>query len=243
MFGFLKTKIEVLSALAFLQTDMHSHLIPAIDDGSKSIEESRLLIDQLKYLGFKKLFTTPHIYSEYYPNTPEIILSGLENLKEKINLIDIDVDAAAEYYVDEQFIKAVESGDKLLTFSKNKILIEYSMLAELPHTFSIIFDLKTKGYHPIIAHPERYLYFGKQIEKFVKMKEMGAELQVNLLSLSGHYGPEQKKLGIELIKLGLVDYLGTDLHRISHIESIRKMLGERKMRKLIEKYEFKNHLL
>lgn len=222
---------------------MHSHLIPGIDDGAKTIEDAITMIQRLKDLGYRKIITTPHITGEYYPNTPEIILNGLAQVKTALaeKEIDIEIEAAAEYYLDDYFEKLLNDNSKLLTFSNNHILVEFSMLLEPANGFDLIFQLKTRGYQPILAHPERYLYFDKNFKKFEEIKSLGCEMQVNLLSLSGYYGKEQKKLGIKLLQAGMIDYLGTDLHRASQLKSINQI--DSASTKLFRTTQFKNQNL
>jgi len=219
---------------------MHSHLIAGIDDGAKSIEDSITMLLQLKELGYKKIITTPHIMGEYYPNSPKIIREGLEKIKTVLveRNIQFEIEAAAEYYLDDYFENLLTQEEELLTFSDNRILVEFSMLSEPANGFDLLFQLKTRGYLPILAHPERYLYLEKEIEKLERIKSLGCEMQVNLLSLGGYYGKSQKKFGLQLIQLGMIDYLGTDLHRASQIKYFEKL--DSRTKKLIEKTEFKN---
>ncbi|MFK7808452.1 MAG: tyrosine-protein phosphatase [Saprospiraceae bacterium] len=242
MFNFFKKSPARKADFSFLQTDIHSHLIPGIDDGSKTIEESIDLIRQLMDLGYRKIITTPHIMGEYYPNTPERIETGLVELikaleKEKI---DIEISVAAEYNLDDFFDNLLKENKRLLTFSENHLLVELSTFAPPSNVFDTIFQLKAKGYQPILAHPERYLYYEKDFAKFEKLKEMGCYFQVNLLSLAGHYGKGQKLLGIKLLEKGYVEFLGTDLHRERHIEKISKVYEDRKVAKLLDKLTFRN---
>lgn len=220
---------------------MHSHLIPGIDDGAKTMEDSIGMIEKLIGLGYEKIITTPHIFNDYYPNTPEIILSGLKDLKAALaeRGMKIEIEAAAEYYVDGFFENLLQTNAQLLTFSDNCLLIEFSTFAEPANALDIIFQLNTRGYQVILAHPERYLYFTKQFEKFEKFKSVGCSLQVNLLSLTGYYGSEQKKLALKLLKAGMVDYLGTDLHKESQIAELMKM-DKKILNKILKKGTFKN---
>lgn len=244
MFSFFRKKNKPPQDFSFLQVDMHSHLIPGIDDGAKTLEDSITMIQRLKELGFRKIITTPHITGEYYPNTPEIILNGLAQVKTALveQGIDIEIEAAAEYYLDDYFENLLNENKKLLTFSDNHILVEFSMLVEPANAFDLIFQLKTRGYQPILAHPERYLYFEKNFKKFEEIKSLGCEMQVNLLSLSGYYGKEQKKLGIKLLQSGMIDYLGTDLHRASQFKSICN-ISDRFINKIFQTTQFKNQNL
>ena len=219
---------------------MHSHLIPGIDDGAKNIEASISLIRELSNLGFQKIITTPHIMSEYYPNTPKIIQAGLSNLKTALSKTDIKIEitAAAEYYIDDHFEKLIQSNASLMSFSDNFILIEFSTLSPPANALDIIFQLKTRGYQPILAHPERYVYYANQFEKFEKIKSLGCNFQVNLMSLTGYYGSQQKKLAIQLLKAEMVDYLGTDLHRASQLKELNNL--DKGILRLLKKMKFKN---
>ena len=223
---------------------MHSHLIPGIDDGAKTVEESVALIKQLVELGYSKIITTPHIMQEYYPNTPAIIQEGLERLRAALKAegVEVEIEAAAEYYADDYFEQLINSGN-LLSFADQHILIEFSTLAAPNNALEVIFQLKTKGYKVILAHPERYTYYADRWEWFEKIHSLECKLQVNLLSLAGHYGPQQKKLGIKLLKNGLVDLLGTDLHHQHHLNKIKGLLKDRSIQKLIRQKAFYNSKL
>lgn len=244
MFSFFKKKSNTEIDFSFLHTDMHSHLIAGIDDGAKTIDDAVEMVKSLKKLGFKKIITTPHIFGDYYPNTPEIIRSGLNLLKTALSKaeIDIEVEAAAEYYIDDYFENLLATNVELLSFSNDKILIEFSTLSEPINIHNIIFQLNTRGYHPILAHPERYLYYENNFEQFRKIKSMGCSFQVNLLSLAGYYGAAQKKLAIKLLKAGMVDYLGTDLHRQSQLKALYNHI-DKSVWKIINKTNFKNNQL
>ena len=131
MFKWFSKKEQVLEELSLskIGTDLHSHLIPGIDDGARDMEASILLIKKFIDLGFKKIITTPHIMSDLYQNTPEIINSGLSKLKQELikQEIDIIVEAAAEYYVDYNFEQKIGT-EKFMTFGDKNILIEFSFL-------------------------------------------------------------------------------------------------------------------
>lgn len=223
---------------------MHSHLIPGIDDGSKSIEDSIFMLDELRKLGYSKCIVTPHIYEAYFPNTASSIKQGFETTITS-NSYDgqMELAYAAEYFADEHLLAEIDAGAGLLEVSKGKVLVETSMIAEMPNFRQVLFKLRTNSYTPIIAHPERYTYFELDFERFTEFKRMGCELQVNLLSLSGFYGKKQLKLGIELIQKGLVDYLGTDLHHPYQLEHLKGLLGNYKVMRLLEAQDFKNSML
>lgn len=240
MFSIFKKK--VINDFSDLGVDLHSHLIPGIDDGSKSMEESIEMIRGFVDLGYKKIITTPHIMSEYYPNTASSITNGLVALKKVLaeKNIAIKIEAAAEYYADHEFRKKLEDKVELLSFSGNHVLIEFSMLDEGVDPFDVIFKLKTLGYIPIIAHPERYLYYAEKKEIFQKMSDQGCKLQVNMLSLTGHYGSRQKKLALQLLDMGIVNFLGSDCHHMNHLIKIKSLIFNKKIARLIKSGAFRN---
>ncbi len=211
----------------FLHTDIHSHLIPNIDDGVKSWEESLSILANLQSLGINKVITTPHIMSDYYENTPEIIRSNLEILKSKIAKtegLDIIIEAAAEYYVDERLYKYVEQGEELLSFGSNYILIETSFLNKPVLLLDLIFLLQSKGYKPILAHPERYIYLQEDYNLLDEIINTGTLLQVNINSFVGYYSPKAKNLAEHLVNQKLVNLLGSDIHNQKHLALYKKAI-------------------
>jgi len=220
--------------LSVLKTDMHSHLIPGIDDGSKSMEESVDLIRKLADLGFKKLIITPHIMGDYFKNTPEIILSGLESLRFAVKNagMSIELEAAAEYLVDDGFEEKLKSG-KLLTFGNNYLLIELSFFAEPPNLSSLLFDLQIAGYKVVLAHPERYSYWNDDFKKYEELKNRNIFLQLNIVSLSGFYSEQSKKMAEKLIDKKMIDFLGTDSHNFDYIKGVEESLFEKSLNKVL----------
>jgi len=235
LFNAFKKKEDPLHGYDALHTDMHSHLIPGIDDGAKTIEDSIALIKELHSLGFKKLITTPHIMSDYFRNTPENILAGLEKVRAAVEEegIPIQIEAAAEYYIDDGFVRKLEA-EKLLTFGDNHLLFEISYINCPDNIDEIIFRMMVLGYKPVMAHPERYPFWYSNFDKYQKFHDQGVLLQVNTNSLSGYYGYEAKKLSEKLVENNLVDLLGTDCHHLKHIEGLKRGLKERTLKKLLE---------
>ncbi|MFC3416397.1 tyrosine-protein phosphatase [Algoriphagus hitonicola] len=219
-----KRKPEVLEALdlSWLQADMHSHLIPGIDDGSKSMEESLALVRRLADYGLKKLITTPHIMSEYYRNNPEIIGMGLEDLRKAVKKegIDIEIDAAAEYYMDEIFLEKVKKGEKLLTFGEQHILVETGFINRPQMLLEIFFHLEMAGYKPVFAHPERYQYLHADKALLQDLLDRNIILQINLLSLTGFYSKQVKDFAELLLEKGNVQFLGTDCHNERYLDML-----------------------
>lgn len=229
---------------SLIGADMHSHLIPGIDDGSATIEDSVHLIKCMHDLGYRKLVITPHIMSDYFKNTREIISSGLEKLKEALAKAGIPMvlDAAAEYMYDDGFIKKVESG-KLLTFGKNYLLIELSPYYPPDRFFDTVFELKTSGINPILAHPERYQYWHDSPDVYQSLHDREILLQVNLPSLGGFYAPQVKKVAEMLIDKDIVDFIGTDLHNERYFEQIMKARYSSHFIKLTQSPNLKNKAL
>lgn len=226
-FDFLNKKHQEVAPLdlSWLRVDMHSHLIPGIDDGSKSMEESLELLRRLADYGLEKIITTPHVMYEYYKNTPEIIRMGLEDVRKaaKREGISIQIEAAAEYYMDEIFLEKVKMGEELLTFGDQYILVETGFINKPQMLLDILFHLEMGGYKPILAHPERYQYLlidKKLQEELIERKLL---FQVNLLSLTGFYSKQVKEFGESLIDRGVVPLLGTDCHNARYLDMLETL--------------------
>ena len=240
MFNIFKRKPK-LPDYSFLGVDLHSHLLPGIDDGARSIGHSIALIEMLQKLGFHTLITTPHVMAEMYTNDIPTIKAKhqevLAALKEKE--IDIELHAAAEYLMDEGF-GAKADNRELLTLPGNRVLVEMSFFAPPPMLEDYLFRLQTRGYHPLLAHPERYLFLKGDQRKYRELKDRGCEFQLNLLSLGGYYGKPTRENAYELLNAGLIDFLATDLHHEGQAERLQEMLWDKNMAKALRKKEFKN---
>jgi len=227
LFDLFKKKPTVIEpfSLDWLEVDMHSHLIPGIDDGSKTTEESLELIGRLSSYGLRKIITTPHIMSEYYRNTPEIIKMGLEDLKKSVKNagIDIEIEAAAEYYLDEIFLEKVKAGEEILTFGKNYILVETGFINRPQMLLETLFQLEMSGYTPIFAHPERYQYLLADKKLLEDLIDRRLLFQVNLLSLTGFYSKPVKDFAERLIERGVVKFFGTDCHNPRYLDMLETL--------------------
>jgi tyrosine-protein phosphatase YwqE len=228
----------------FYTTDIHSHLIPDIDDGVKTLEESISIIKNLKELGYQKLITTPHIMSHRFPNTKETILSGLEKVKIELKKqnIDIIIEAAAEYYYDEYFIELIRKKD-LLTFGDNHILFELSYTANPFGLEQVVYELLNYGYKPILAHPERYTYYSQSLEKYHNLKDLGLLFQINLNSLNKFYGKNPKIAAEYLVENSLVDFVGSDIHSMRYFDSLNDYIQMGKLEEVFEKNQIKNNFI
>lgn len=221
--------------------DMHSHLVPGVDDGAKDVEDSLNLINGLKELGFTHLFTTPHTLQDIHPNTSATLQQGFSLLDNRLPE-GINMGISSEYYLDDQFNQQIEEG-AVMPLPGNRLLIEFSQIAR-PHDLEErIFDLGIKGYQIILAHPERYLFFHKQLNYYSRLKEMGVELQVNALSLTDHYGKNIKQIAEKLIEKDMVDFIGTDIHHVKHLDSLKQVPSSKHFVRLIDSRLLKNKSL
>ncbi|UCS94441.1 capsular biosynthesis protein [Echinicola marina] len=230
---FKNKKMEPLS-LDWMAVDMHSHLIPGIDDGAKTLDESVAMVKRLKNFGLRKLITTPHVMTEFYKNTPEIISEGLEKLQKALikEAIDIEIEAAAEYYLDEVFMEKINNGEPLLTFGDNHVLIETGFINKPRMLQETLFALETKGYKPIFAHPERYLYLHQDPQLLDSLIDKAVTFQINLLSLTGYYSKPVKTLAEKLIDRNAVKFVGTDCHNHRYLDSLEKLPSSKYYEKL-----------
>ncbi len=219
-----------------VRVDMHSHLIPEIDDGVDSYEEAIEMIRQMLELGYSKFVTTPHIMGDFYKNSPDTILPRLEKLRSKLveNGLDVEIEAAAEYYLDEWFVKKLSKNEPIMTMGDNFVLVETSYINRPQQLEQVLFDLKTSGYKPILAHPERYTYMYNDFENYTKLFDTGVYFQLNINSLSGYYSKAAKKISQELIKKRMVHFIGTDLHGPRHIEALKNSMKTKAYRRLGE---------
>jgi len=220
-----------------LGTDMHAHWIPGIDDGAKTMDEALSMLQGMATLGFTTCIATPHIMADYYRNTPQGIREGLENVRAAARAagLSLRLEAAAEYYLDEQFVALLEKGD-MLTFGADYLLFELSYVNRPSNFQTAIFQIQTHGYQPVLAHPERYPYFSEDgnLTPFREMADQGVLLQLNLGSLTGQHGPFARHLARELVDAQLVHFAGTDVHRASQTRDLEQLRTDRWFHKLLD---------
>ena len=230
--------------LTMLGTDLHSHLIPGIDDGAKTLEDALILVRALHELGYTKLITTPHVMSDYYQNTPETILSGLEKLRKAVETsnIPVTIEAAAEYYIDENFASKIDKKE-LLTFADNHVLIELPFFNEPKNLNTEIFNLTIAGYKVVLAHVERYTYWYHDFENYEKLKDREVLFQLNLTSFYEDGKSHLRKISEKLIDAGMINFLGSDAHNMEHIEKVRKIRNNKHLKKLIDSGNLLNKIL
>ena len=245
MFSIFRKKPASTTDLGWLQTDLHSHLVPGIDDGAPDMATTLELIRGLKELGFTNLITTPHILWELYPNTPEIIIKGSTEVEQKLQeeSLQIPFKAAAEYYIDEHFDDELRAKKPLLTIKDNLVLVEFSMLTAPFDLQELLFEMQVQGYQPLIAHPERYIYLRHNKAFYDELKNWGCLFQLNLLSLVGHYGGVVQDLAAYLVQKEYYDYAGTDLHSARHLQGLQKLGSAPLYNQLRQSGRLQNHLL
>jgi len=245
MFKLFSKSSQGKTDLSPLYADMHSHLLPGIDDGSPDIETSLILIRGMMELGYKKLITTPHILGDMYRNTREGILEKLEVVRTALKKegIGVELDAGAEYFLDDHVAGLLRKNEPLLTISGNMVLVEFSMAHPSMSLKEILFEMQMQGYQPVIAHPERYTYLERNKEFYEDLKDAGCLFQLNLLSLTGYYGKSVHNLAQHLIKKGYYNLVGTDLHHISHLEELNNPALATPLNKLLESGKIRNDQL
>jgi len=222
MFSFFKKKATVSIDYSILRSDMHSHLIPGIDDGAPDMATSLKLIGGLAELGYKKIYTTPHIMWDMYPNTREDILSRLVDLRKAVKDkgLDIEINAAAEYFIDEHFRQLLADKKQLLTIHNTMVLVEFSLANPPMELKDVLFEMQLQGYQPIIAHPERYLYLEHTKNFYDELKDYGCMFQLNMLALGGFYGRSVQEFAQYLAKKDYYNLVGTDMHHVRHLQGL-----------------------
>lgn len=218
MFSFLTSRKP--EKLTPLHCDIHSHLLASIDDGATDWKNSLDLIRELKKLGFTKLITTPHIKYDTFRNDAQGILTKLQELKKQLdqNKIDIEIEAAAEYYLDEVAYNQLIAKERFLTFGKSYLLVETNFLSEPYQLKDFIFHAATQGYQVVLAHPERYAFMN--MSKAEDLKNRGVLFQLNSISLCEYYSKSIQKLAHQLIDKGWINFLGSDCHNLQQAEAL-----------------------
>lgn len=234
--SFLKPKDTSPASVLPIKTDIHSHLIPAIDDGVQSIEESLTVLREMEAIGYEKVITTPHSMPGTYDNSPENIYAGLEIMREAIKKegINIQLEAATEYYLDESFVELIDSGAPLMTFGNKHVLFETPFMNMPPQLKEVTFKLSLKGYKPVFAHPERYLYLMQSEYLLDELIDRNVILQLNIIALTGCYSKPVQKFAEKLIDMKAVKLVGTDCHNMGHIELLKEAVKTKYFKKLMD---------
>ncbi|WP_125723218.1 tyrosine-protein phosphatase [Flavobacterium ustbae] len=218
MLSFLQSKPVLKELLDGTFTDIHSHILPGIDDGAQNITKSIKLVSSLENLGISQIITTPHINHYVWNNSPEIIAAKLQETQNALeeNKIKTPVRSAAEYFIDSWFENHFKE-EKLLTLKDNYVLVEISYLNAPLNIYKTIFEIQVAGYIPVLAHPERYTFYHNRFSEYEKLKNAGCMFQLNLLSTVDYYGSKITKIADELLEKGLYTFCGSDVHHKKHI--------------------------
>ena len=224
-----------LNDFSAVAVDMHSHLIPGIDDGAATIDDSIALARRMYDLGYKKMITTPHIQHEFFKNTPQNIQQGIQEVRAALKQENIPllVEAAAEYLIDDGF-EDIHAKGELMTFGEKYVLVELSYYNPHPNLKGIIFNLQVEGYRIILAHPERYAFWFDDFKQYEDLKNRDVYFQINLVSLSGYYPDPIKKISEKLIERGMIEFAGSDMHNMRSIDALERSIKEKSLVKLIE---------
>lgn len=235
MFNFFQKKYFIKDQLEDF-IDIHNHVLPGIDDGAANTQASLELVEGFSGLGITKFIATPHIMNDYYPNSSESIGNALKILRKELDVEgkkNIQIKAAAEYMMDQAFLELIEKED-LLTLAENKVLVEMSYFQAPINLNEILFQLQTRKYVPVLAHPERYAFFhSKSLDKYKVLKSRGCSFQLNILSLVGHYGKNIQEIAFRLLEEEMIDFLGTDTHQMRHLEKLAGIQMSKKHIQLI----------
>lgn len=216
----------------FFSTDVHCHVIPGVDHGSPDISTSLELLERMSSWGIRRIVGTPHVTESVFVNDPETLAPAAALLHDAVveKGISLDMAQSAEYRIDELFKEQAKAG-RLCPFPGNYLLVENSFMQEPWGLDNILFDLSVKGFKPILAHPERYLYYHSRPERYRDLHNAGTLFQVNLLSLAGYHGKAEKRMAERLIAEDLVDFIGTDLHHHRHADTIEEYLASKEYRR------------
>lgn len=229
------TKNKKPKSVLPITTDFHSHLLPNLDDGVSSFEQAEEIINRFIALGYKKIITTPHVMYDYYRNSPETILPKLKELKNYLasKNISIQLEAAAEYNLDENLMRLIQSDEPLLTLGEKYLLFETNFFSEPLNLKEFIFLASTKGYKLILAHPERYLYIQNDLKKAEDILDRGVLFQLNINSLVGMYDKASQVTAQKLIDKGWIHFAGSDCHNINQMISIENAVATRYFQKAL----------
>ncbi|NER16866.1 tyrosine-protein phosphatase [Spongiivirga citrea] len=232
---FFKKKTVTLSDLIPKgYVDIHSHLLPGIDDGSKNIYQTTKLVKMLNEIGVEHFITTPHVMDDVWPNTTDRINNKLietANLLKTFKINFSSFSAAAEYMIDDLFLKRLQKND-LLTIGEDYLLVEMSTFNPPINILEIIFEMKLAGYKPILAHPERYGYYFNKYKMYNDLKKAGCFFQVNLLSLTDYYGAQVQDTAFKLLSDNLIDFTGTDAHNERQINKLKDLIPNKEVNQI-----------
>ncbi|MGB5237675.1 MAG: CpsB/CapC family capsule biosynthesis tyrosine phosphatase [Flavobacteriaceae bacterium] len=211
--------------------DIHNHILPGIDDGPESVEESVQLLKGFGELGIKSFIATPHIMPDYYDNNPETIRGALDLLRGELarqGMLHIAIEASAEYMIDHHFETLLDQGEGIIPMRKQYVLVEMSYLQPPLNFETAIKKAAFQSFTPILAHPERYTFLHKNTGQYRRYKEMGVLFQLNMLSLSTYYGKTVQRIAHKLLEKNLIEFIASDIHNIRQLKRVKEIQIERR---------------
>jgi tyrosine-protein phosphatase YwqE len=230
--------------VCYWKVDLHSHLLPSMDDGVHNLDETLICLKQLVEWGIQKVITTPHVSRDWYPNDPSAILQNLTAVRDLIaeHQLPLTIDVAAEYLLDDFFLDLLNKGE-LLSFGEARyLLVETGWSAAPLRLADMLFRIQTRGYIPILAHPERYTYYHDDKQALAYLRETGCLFQLNWMSLLGRYGSRVEKQARYLLQQRWIDFIGSDLHRPGDLKTMARLFNGSDM-KLLEEQPLLNSTL
>ena len=245
MFGklFKRSKEQVK---LFYNTDVHCHILPGVDHGSQSMEQSLEMLRAEAEMGINRVILTSHVTAITFENTRETLTDAFMKLKDAVTDegMDMELFLSAEYRMDEYFDKEY-AADHLIPMPGNHILLENSFQQELMNLDDLLFDMQVKGYRTILAHPERYTYYSRRRKRYEQLHNAGARFQVNILSFTGYFGEEARDSALWFAHNEMIDYLGSDMHNLKHAHIIMDYINSKEWKKLSSEIEstVKNDLI
>lgn len=237
IFNLFKSKPTLKELIPQGFVDIHSHILPGVDDGAKDLKESIELLSAMKKMGFSKIIATPHTYPGVHNNDNNDIKKSYDSLIE-VTKDNYRIDYASEYLLESSIIDRAKN-KSLLTLKKNYVLLELSYIAAPINLNEILFQVLTNDYIPVIAHPERYRFFHNDFNMFKDLKRKGCKFQVNLLSTVGYYGDDVLSICNKLLERGCIDFVGSDIHKKRHVDAFNFRVKTKKIN-LLEKVIEKN---
>jgi len=244
MFSIFKSKPKLADLIPEGYVDIHSHLLPGIDDGSENISQTAMLLEGLGNIGFSKCIATPHTLPEIWENTSIGIKENFQSTQQILEEPHKSMlhGFASEYMINEAFLERLQT-EPLLTIKDNIVLIEMSYLNQPLALKDIIFEIQLKGYQPLLAHPERYLFYHQNTKMYTVLKDLDVKFQMNLLSSVGYYGTAVATAADFLLKSNYIDFVGSDVHHLKHVRAFENKIivnSEKQLQSAIEKNSYFN---
>jgi len=227
-FSFLQTsKIGSLgrTRAASLSLDTHAHVLPGLDNGPETLKDSVALLREMSKSGVRKVVATPHIMGDFYRNSVESICYARELVEAELYAqnIPVELDVAAEYYLDVSFVAALETNALLLPFNEQYLIFETSVVSMPPFLWEAIALIKALGLRPILTHPERYCYLQQDFARVLELRREGVLFQVSLVSLGSHHQPT-RLLAERLVLEGLATFVGSNIHNKQEWKLVTEVL-------------------